>query len=850
MVGKLVFEDLYLHVTARDHFPTEHRQQLEHVLQQAPEEVNVIRLNRRTGDLRLLAYQDFDSDPFPALRASWRVEESSSILQLRSYKDSLNPPILHRKELLVPTTYPLRKQWVELTTQAEELGLFSTTNSIGFKLNWERLVESRGYRVTANGFAPIANEEASVAETPIVVGSERVQRHLTALSRSNLSAPVQLLLRHDLLPDGTTFLDYGCGRGDDVNTLQQAGYSATGWDPHYSPNAPLTDADVVNLGFVINVIEDPAERIDALTRAFSLARQLLAVGVMLHIANDGLGRRFGDGVITSRGTFQKYFTQDELKSFLEDALLRPAYAVAPGIAFVFKDRDLEQRFEASRYRRRDLAQRLLAQNRFGGRRKEAKPRIARTSTPRRDKQAERLAALRPWLDELWRRALELGRFPEAEEVSAPSEDQNLSNARLRRLLSTYYDMGLLQKAAEGRKEDVLVFLASQEFAKRPPFRALETRLQRDIKYFFGDYARGRQAAFSLLRDTGDSEQLLDACKEAAGNGFGLLDDEHSLQIHFGLIDRLPALLRAYVICGLTLWDSSADIDIVKIHIQSAKLTLLKYDDFATDPVPLLKRRVKVNLRKLDYDVFEYGSARYPKRVLLWKSRFLNEESECYAEQLAFDEGLERLKVCATTEADILPAELESRLEKMRWRIAGMSLVRSSELPELDAECGANFRFGNLIVCGETQERTALPNTPKDPESYNALHDLAVNILDPVIEYFGAIKLTYGFCSPELAREIEGRIDPSRDQHAALERNSNGKRICSRGGAACDFLVEDEDMFEVARWIMDHLPFDRIYVYERDRPIHVSYGPAQAGEAYQMVLTSSGRRVPRPFRSLG
>jgi len=71
----------------------------------------------------------------------------------------------------------------------------------------------------------------------------------------------------------------------------------------------------------------------------------------------------------------------------------------------------------------------------------------------------------------------------------------------------------------------------------------------------------------------------------------------------------------------------------------------------------------------------------------------------------------------------------------------------------------------------------LPNLPKQPESHNALHDLAVEVLDPVIDYFGMIRLTYGFCSPELAREIPGRIDPKRDQHAAHELNRLGNPVC-------------------------------------------------------------------------
>jgi hypothetical protein len=44
--------------------------------------------------------------------------------------------------------------------------------------------------------------------------------------------------------------------GDDVAALVGAGFEAFGWDPHYAQNGGRASADVVNLGFVLNVIED------------------------------------------------------------------------------------------------------------------------------------------------------------------------------------------------------------------------------------------------------------------------------------------------------------------------------------------------------------------------------------------------------------------------------------------------------------------------------------------------------------------------------------------------------------------------------------------------------------------
>lgn len=109
-----------------------------------------------------------------------------------------------------------------------------------------------------------------------------------------------------------------------------------------------------------------------------------------------------------------------------------------------------------------------------------------------------------------------------------------------------------------------------------------------------------------------------------------------------------------------------------------------------------------------------------------------------------------------------------------------------------------------------------------------------------------VKLSYGFSSPELARRIPSRIAPKLDQHAACELNRHGQPVCPRLGAAVDFLVEDEDMEDVARWIIANLPFDRLYYYGKDRPVHVSHSGTPAGEAWAMREVG-GRRVPRKFQ---
>jgi DNA phosphorothioation-associated putative methyltransferase len=851
MIGKRVVDDLYVHLSAVDHLQDEvHRRRIreaaEALCAMPGASPNVAKICLRTGRLSLLAYPDFDDAAFPELAASWIFAPGSvTPTSYRVYADSLNPPILHRKELLVPPGHPGRDEWAELTLVAEQLGLFDDTTTIGFRVNWERLAASKGYQMVDGEFLPIGNEMAGDAGAS-PQGSGVVHRHLTALTRNNLSAPIQLLLRHGLLAPDKTLFDYGCGKGDDIAGLTSAGIVAGGWDPHFAADQPIYDADVVNLGFVVNVIEDPAERVEAVQRAFKLARGVMSVAVMLH-ASDQTGRPFADGYITSRSTFQKYFSQGEFKDYIEQVLHHEAFLAGPGVAFVFRDKNLEQQFNAGRFRSRGVAARLLASRPVRPR----LPKLPREGTRVRSGPARANAVLeeaRPLLDLLWEKALDLGRMPELDEVANLSEINSRVGGlgKAIRLLMGHYPMPMLAAAASTRSDDLRLFLAAQRFSRRPAYRQLEPRLQKDIKTFFGDYNSAQSAGLALLRDAAVPSKVFEACQVAATAGLGWLEDQRSLQLHVSMVERLPAVLRAYVACGLILWDAMSDVQLVKIHIASGKLTLMEFDDFDSSPTPLLRRRIKVNIRRQDCELFEYGTREYPKPLLFNKSRFLDEDYPGFAEQLAFDEALDATGVLGGSDFGPSPDRLGALLEARRLAICGMRLVRSRRIPSLDQPCGKNFTFRSFIECGDTQRRLGVKNVPTNPDTYNALYDLASQILDPLIDYFGGIRLTYGFCSAELGKHITRRVAPKLDQHASCEVSARGTAICDRGGASCDFLVEDEDMREVADWIIANLPFDRMYFYGSTRPIHVSYAPNPSRQTFHMVEGASGRLLPRRY----
>lgn len=808
------------------------------------EHYNLVRADAALPEIALLHYPDFADDPFPALRESWRVDLADSTVSYRTYADSHNPPILHRKELLLPDDHPRRAEYAALTAAAEAIGLFDDTTRIGYRRQWLDLVREKGYRIEGHALVPLGNDDAGEKgpdETPFPSRMGwQASRQLTALVRYGFSAPLQTLARHGFLDGRYRVFDYGCGRGDDVRGLRENGLEAAGWDPYYAPDRPIHRADIVNLGFVVNVIEDFDERVEALTRAYALAERLLVVSVMLANQNAPRGERFRDGVLTQRGTFQKYFTQAEIKAFLEATLDEEAVPVAPGVLYVFRDKAAEQRFLVNRYRsRRNVLRDPTAPPRPSA------PLGERARTPRREPKADKYETHRALLDGLWAQWLALGRKPDKSEVADPIPlvEGFGSLAGALRFLEARQDSEALESARHARVADLDVYFALNQFERRQPYKHLEPGLRRDIKAFFGDYEAAQAAARELLFRIADAEALGQACREAAERGLGWLEPGKSLQLQAGLVEQLPPLLRIYVGCAAVLYGDYRNADLVKIHIGSGKLSLLRYDDFEGQPLPRLLERVKIKLRERDIDYFAYGDE-FPPPFLYRKSRYINEEFPHYPEQAAFDEALDRLDLFDLSGHGPGPEAFGATLARHRWAVDGFELARARDLPSLDEPCGRFLTYRQLIECGETQARTGLPNLPRIPESYTALHDLAVHVLDPVIDYFGMVRLTYGFCSPALAKAIPGRIDPRRDQHAAHERNRAGRPVCERLGAAADFLVEDENMLEVARWVAANTPFDRLYFYGGDRPIHVSYGPNHDRQIVRMLSAASGRLYPR------
>lgn len=485
----------------------------------------------------------------------------------------------------------------------------------------------------------------------MITSSEQIRRHKTAIVRGEYSAPVRAALNDGLIGTAVTVLDYGCGRGGDVDRLSAAGVRCTGWDPAYRPDAHPAEADVVNLGFVINVIEDPAERAATLRRAWGLARDLLVVAAQVRVPARGTGyAEFGDGVVTSRGTFQKYYEQGELREYLEAELGTDAIPATVGVFYLFKREELRQQFLANRFRRRPAAPRPpLSERRF----------------------EEHRGILEPFMDALalYGRVPDSDEYPDAGPVVAAFGSLPRAFALVRRVTGEE----TWQRIAGRRREDLLVFLALARFGRRPLLSGLPATLQRDIRAFFGTYTRACREADELLFRAGDADAIDAACRQSPVGK--LLPN--ALYVHRTALDSLDPLLRVFEGCARAYLGDVEGANLVKLHRFSGKVSYLAYPRFDADPHPALARSVKLSLRTRELDCQDYAASENPP-VLHRKETFLAADHPLRAKFARLTRQEEAAGLLDETATIGTRRGWEERLAGRGCRLAGHRLVRARD----------------------------------------------------------------------------------------------------------------------------------------------------------------------------
>ncbi|MDE5077398.1 MAG: DNA phosphorothioation-associated putative methyltransferase, partial [Trichodesmium sp. St2_bin6] len=214
----------------------------------------LIKFNFYKPTISYLHYPDFDIDPHPALKTSISINMNNGKVEHRNYSNHKNPPVLHRKETFVTPEYPQYQKFAKLTSDEIQLGLLDNTCLIGTRQGWLTHLKNHGIEI----------QDHHVIQHTIEMPIPQIKRHKAAIVRKQISKPVRLAIEANLFTEGRTFFDYGCGYGEDIKYIAKKGYLSAGWDPYYLPETPCMAADIVNLGYVINVIESLTERREAL----------------------------------------------------------------------------------------------------------------------------------------------------------------------------------------------------------------------------------------------------------------------------------------------------------------------------------------------------------------------------------------------------------------------------------------------------------------------------------------------------------------------------------------------------------------------------------------------------------
>lgn len=520
-----------------------------------------------------LFYPNFDTEAHPALEASLQIDLPDVRISYRDYTETENPPVLHRKEAFVTRDYPLYEIFANLTRQEEKLGLLNNSRAIGTRKGWLECLAD--YNVEIENHTAIARRKKVKIQAATV---PKIERHRAAIVRRDLSRPMRLALEAGLFTKDSTFFDYGCGHGGDLKRMAEQGYQSNGWDPYYQPDTPLTRADVVNLGYVINVIEDQVERREALIKAWELTQKVLIVAALVLIDDQGSGQvAYGDGVITRRNTFQKYYEQEELKAYIEGVLNVEATPAALGIYFVFRDERMAQIVRAYRFRSRTTIPRVLKSF---------------------DDYRELLTPLMEFVSDR-------GRLPVKGEL--PQEAEIIKEfGTMRRAFKAIAEVTHAEEweaIAEKRRKDILSYIAILNFGGRTKLSNLPPEIQNDIKGLFASYQNVCLLAQQLVFSLNDLNLIANCCQQSK---IGLLTSK-CFTIHVSALEALEPLLRIYEGVVSRAIGRMDEATLIQFHINKPKISYLFYPNFDTDPHPVLYTSMQIDLEDFrvtyrDYDI--------------------------------------------------------------------------------------------------------------------------------------------------------------------------------------------------------------------------------------------------------
>ena len=155
-VGKMTPTAIYVHRRAAEHMPVLLKL-YEHcgaVAVGRPTNWDLIKLAHEGRSVSWLGYPDFDRDPHPRLAWSYNVDMRRLEGSYRSYVDSDNRPLLHRKHEFLDSDDSDAAKYRRLTEQEVRAGLYLQPHLIGNERGWETALQAAGVRLVGHRLVP------------------------------------------------------------------------------------------------------------------------------------------------------------------------------------------------------------------------------------------------------------------------------------------------------------------------------------------------------------------------------------------------------------------------------------------------------------------------------------------------------------------------------------------------------------------------------------------------------------------------------------------------------------------------------------------------------------------------
>jgi len=142
----------------------------------------------------------------------------------------------------------------------------------------------------------------------------------TAISRKKASRPLRAALKLNAVQGKV--LDYGCGKGRDIEELQALGFKIVGYDPNFHPRKPRGRFQTVLMTYVVNVLQ-VKERNAAIQDAWSHVKKggrLIVTAKTEREINEaatkGNWKKADWGYVTRAGTYQRGYSLRQLQRVL------------------------------------------------------------------------------------------------------------------------------------------------------------------------------------------------------------------------------------------------------------------------------------------------------------------------------------------------------------------------------------------------------------------------------------------------------------------------------------------------------------------------------------------------------